>query len=67
MLVCALVSQSVKCETLCFSIIHGKLLDAIPSFEIKEGETPYSKSQFLVYWKTFSTKKEWVKQTESEV
>lgn len=46
MLVCALVSQSVKCETLCFSIIHGKLLDAIPSFEIKEGETPYSKSQF---------------------
>ena len=45
MLACALVSQSVRYETLCFSATCGKLVGTTANSEILEGEISYSMFQ----------------------
>lgn len=53
MLACALVSQSVKYETLCFSVTCGKLVSETATFEILEGEIRILCLSISILWNTF--------------
>lgn len=67
MLVCALVSQSVKYKALCFSVTYGKLLYSRASFEILDHEISYSMSQHWYIVIQFLERISWIKQTETEL